>query len=89
MLYYIYCINKDGFKTFYLGNDNPSIKEWRSTPVLKQPTFINVFKAKHLIDGLKKMDIENSENNIYTYSILPVLTFTRNNNAKICTKTNK
>jgi len=89
MLCYIYCLADKNYKSFYFGNGNANTTTWKNiNTAMFKPTFMNVFKAKRLIKELQMMDIENGEGNKYIYSILPVLTFTRSDNAKICTKIN-
>jgi len=78
MLCYIKCTLLYGTTIFYTGNGNISNNEWMNTKeLLNKPTFINIFKAKQIIDKFKLLDYENGEEKTYTYIIIPVLTYLR------------
>jgi len=75
MLCYIRCVNKDDYHFLYIGKGEVSNNKWRNEGSLMfKPTFMHIFKAKHLTEKFKVLDHENCDYN-YVYSVIPVLTY--------------
>jgi len=83
MLYYIMytsIINNTKYYAYYSRKGNTNSPKWNSLvwglAPCRQPTFMNVFKAKQITAQLRARDIERNELDWYTYTIIPVLRFT-------------